>query len=45
LAQPPKEYIKELRGDRRLQAIEIYRHIDKQELGRAYLAYVPKLGV
>lgn len=45
LAQPPKEYIKELRGDRRRQAIEIHHHIDKQELRTAYLVYVLKLGV
>jgi len=41
----PREYVKELRGDRRGEAIDIYHHIDKQELRRAYLAYIPKLGV
>ena len=41
----PREYVKELRGDRRGEAIDIYHHIDKQELRRAYLAYVPKLGL
>lgn len=40
-----KEYVKELRGDRRSKAIDIYHHIDKQELRRAYSAYIPKLGV
>jgi len=41
----PREYVKELRGDRRGEAIDIYHHIDKQELRKAYLAYIPKLGV
>jgi len=41
----PREYVKELRGDRRGEAIDIYHHIDKQELRRAYLACIPKLGV
>jgi integrase/recombinase XerD len=41
----PREYVKELRGDRRGEAIDIYHHIDKQELRRTYLAYIPKLGV
>jgi len=41
----PREYVKELRGDRRSEAIDIYHHIDRQELRKAYLAYIPKLGV
>lgn len=41
----PREYVKELRGDRRAEAIDIYHHIDKDELRRAYLAYIPKLGI
>lgn len=41
----PREYVKELRGDRRGEAIDIYHHIDRQELRRAYLAYIPKLGI
>jgi len=41
----PREYVKELRGDRRGEAIDIYHHIDKEELRRAYLACIPKLGV
>ena len=40
-----REYVKELRGDRRGEAIDIYHHIDREELRKAYLAYVPKLGV
>jgi integrase/recombinase XerD len=41
----PREYVKELRGDRRGEAIDIYYHIDRRELRKAYLAYIPKLGV
>jgi integrase/recombinase XerD len=41
----PREYVKELRGDKRNEAIDIYYHIDKQELRKAYLACIPKLGV
>jgi len=41
----PREYVKELRGDRRNEAIDIYHHIDREELRKAYLACIPKLGV
>jgi len=41
----PREYVKELRGDRRREAIDIYHHIDREDLRRAYLAYIPKLGI
>jgi integrase/recombinase XerD len=41
----PREYVKELRGDKRREAIDIYHHIDREELRRAYLACIPKLGV
>jgi integrase/recombinase XerD len=41
----PREYVKVLRGDKRKEAIDIYHHIDKEELRKAYLAYIPKLGV
>jgi integrase/recombinase XerD len=40
-----REFIKALRGDRRREAIDIYDRIDRDELRRAYLAYVPQLGV
>jgi len=30
----PREYVKELRGDRRGEAMDIYHHIDRQELRR-----------
>jgi integrase/recombinase XerD len=41
----PREYVKELRGDKRKEAIDIYHHIDKKELRKAYLACIPKLGI
>ena len=41
----PREYVKELRGDKRKEAIDIYHHIDKEELRKAYLACIPKLGI
>lgn len=41
----PREYVKELRGDRRGEAIDIYHHIDREDLRRAYLAFIPKLGI
>jgi len=40
-----REYLKELRGDARKEAVDIYDHIDKKELRRAYLATVPLLGI
>ena len=40
-----REFIKELRGDSRGEAIDIYDHIDKQELKKAYLAAIPRLGI
>ena len=41
----PRKYVKELRGDKRGEAVDIYHHIDREELRRAYLACIPKLGV
>lgn len=41
----PREFIQELRGDSRGDAIDIYDHIDRQELREAYLAHIPSLGV
>ncbi len=41
----PREFIQELRGDVRREAIDIYDHIDKKELRESYLAYIPQLGV
>lgn len=38
-----REFIQELRGDRRKEAIDIYDHIEVEELRRSYLKYIPKL--
>jgi integrase/recombinase XerD len=40
-----REFIQELRGDMRKEAIDIYDHIDKKELRESYLAHIPQLGV
>jgi integrase/recombinase XerD len=41
----PRDFVKELRGDIRHEAIDIYNHIDKKELKESYLAHIPQLGV
>ncbi len=41
----PGEFIQELRGDVRKEAIDIYDHIDKKELRESYLAHIPQLGI
>ena len=41
----PREFLKELRGDKRREAVDRYDHIDREELRRMYLACVPKLGI
>ena len=41
----PREYIKELRGDTRGETIDIYDHIDREELKKAYRECVPRLGI
>jgi integrase/recombinase XerD len=40
-----RDFVKELRGDVRGDAIDIYIHIDKKELRESYLAHIPQLGV
>lgn len=40
-----REMVKELRGDVRKEAVDLYHHIDRKELRRAYLAHVPQLGI
>jgi integrase/recombinase XerD len=40
----PREFIQELRGDRRKDAVDIYDHIEIEELRRTYLACIPSLG-
>jgi len=41
----PREFIQGLRGAVRKETIDIYDHIDKEELRKRYLAHVPRLGV
>ncbi len=41
----PREFIQELRGDVRREAIDIYDHIDKKELKESYMAHIPPLGI
>lgn len=41
----PREFIQVLRGDKRRDAIDIYDHIDREELRKAYLACIPQLGI
>ena len=41
----PRDFIKELRGDKRGEAIDVYNHIDKKELRESYLAHIPQLGI
>ncbi len=42
----PREYVKELRGDARSSdAIDIYYHLDRQELRKSYLGCIPELGL
>lgn len=43
-AKMPREFIQELRGDRRKDAVDIYDHIEIEELRRTYLACIPSLG-
>ncbi|HOI69297.1 MAG TPA: tyrosine-type recombinase/integrase [Methanothrix sp.] len=40
-----REFIQELRGDVRKEAIDIYDHIDRKELRESYLAHVPQMGI
>lgn len=41
----PREYVKELRGDKRGEAIDIYHYIDRIDLRKSYLASILKLDV
>ena len=41
----PREYVKELRGDKRREAIDIYHHIDREDLRKSYLGCIPQLGI
>jgi len=39
------KHIQELRGDSRPEAIDIYIHIDPEDLRTSYLAHMPRLGL
>ena len=39
----PRDYVKELRGDSRREAIDIYNHIDVEDLRKKYLSTIPQL--
>lgn len=41
----PRDFVKELRGDTRGEAIDIYNHIDRKDLRESYLAHIPQLGI
>jgi integrase/recombinase XerD len=41
----PREYVQFLRGDVPKEAVDIYYHIDPEDVRRSYLAHIPKLGV
>ncbi|HPS89783.1 MAG TPA: hypothetical protein PLC35_07410 [Methanosarcina vacuolata] len=41
----PRAFIQELRGDSRGEAIDIYDHIELDELKASYLQHIPQLGV
>jgi len=41
----PREHVQELRGDVRADAVDIYYHIDPEELRRSYLEHIPELGI
>jgi integrase/recombinase XerD len=40
-----REFIQELRGDSRREAVDIYDHIDHGELRKEYIAAIPRLGI
>jgi integrase/recombinase XerD len=40
-----RDYVKQLRGDTRGETIDIYNHLDMQDVRKAYLACVPKFGL
>lgn len=41
----PRDHIKELRGDSRSESMDIYYHIDKEELRASYMTYIPTFGI
>lgn len=41
----PREYVQELRGDIRTEAIDIYHHILINKLKKVYFSYIFKFGI
>jgi integrase/recombinase XerD len=41
----PREFVKWLRGDAMKEAIDIYNHINPEDVRRSYLARIPQLGI
>jgi hypothetical protein len=41
----PREYMQFLRGDAIKEAVDIYYHIDPDDVRKSYLAHIPQLGV
>ena len=41
----PREHLQELRGDSKTATMDIYLHLDAQELKESYRSYMPQLGV
>ncbi len=41
----PREYVKWLRGDAISDSMDIYYHIDPEDVRKSYLACIPKLGI
>jgi len=41
----PRDHVKWIRGDAMREAIDIYNHIDPEDVKRNYLACIPKFGV
>ncbi len=41
----PREYVKELRGDARREAIDLYYHVDLEDLRWRYMACMPQFGI
>jgi integrase/recombinase XerD len=41
----PREHVQWLRGDAIREAVDIYYHIDPEDVRRAYLAHIPRLGI
>jgi len=40
-----REYVKWIRGDAMRESIDLYYHIDPEDVKRSYLSFVPRLGV